>query len=39
MEVEVISKAIEKARGEKTVMKAIRSGLSAREAFDEYGIM
>lgn len=39
MEVEVISRAIEKARGEKTVMKAIQAGMSARDAFDQYGIL
>lgn len=39
MEAEVISRAIEKARGEKTVLKAIQSGMSAREAFDKFGIM
>lgn len=39
MEDEVISKAIEKARGEKTVMKAIQAGMSAGDAFEKYGIM
>jgi regulator of RNase E activity RraA len=36
---EVIRRALEKARGEKLVRKAIEAGMSAREAFDSYGIM
>jgi regulator of RNase E activity RraA len=36
---EVFSKALEKARGERTVLKAIQNGMSACEAFDTYGIM
>lgn len=36
---EVFSKAVEKARGERTVLKAVQNGMSAREAFDTYGIM
>ncbi len=36
---EVFSKATEKARGEKTVRKAIEDGMSAAEAFKTYGIM
>lgn len=36
---DVFAKALEKARGEKTVKKAIESGVSAREAFETYGIM
>jgi regulator of RNase E activity RraA len=39
IEVEVFTKALEKARGEKTVKKALDRGLSAREAFDKYGIL
>jgi len=39
METDVVAKAIEKARGEKTVMKAIQSGMSARDAFAKYHIM
>ena len=39
IEKEVISLAYEKATGEKTVQKAIASGLSAREAWDKYGIL
>ncbi|AKJ64920.1 RraA family protein [Kiritimatiella glycovorans] len=39
IETEVFVRAIEKARGEKTVLKAIRGGMGAREAFDTYGIM
>jgi len=38
-EEEVFAKAIEKARGEKTVLKAIQGGMSAREAFATFGIM
>ncbi len=36
---EVFSKAIEKARGEKMVQKKIQEGMSARDAFDRFGIM
>ncbi len=36
---EIIQKAIEKARGEKLVLKAIQSGMSACQAFEKYGIM
>lgn len=39
IEKEVIEKAYEKATGEKTVGNAIRSGMSAKEAFMKYGIM
>jgi regulator of RNase E activity RraA len=38
-EQEVMRGALEKARGEKLVRKAIEGGMSAREAFDTYGIM
>jgi len=38
-EQEVIRGAFEKVRGEKTVQKAIEGGMSAREAFDTYGLM
>ncbi len=38
-EAEVFSGALEKARGEKTVRRAIESGMSAAQAFAEYGIM
>jgi regulator of RNase E activity RraA len=38
-EAEAIAAAVEKARGEKTVAKAIRAGLSATEAFAKYGIL
>ena len=38
-EVEVFNGALEKARGEKTVQKAIEQGMSAREAFETYGIL
>jgi regulator of RNase E activity RraA len=39
IEEEVFSLAIEKARGEKMVMKKIEEGMSAKEAFEKYGIM
>jgi len=39
MEQEVFSRALEKARGEKTVQKQILGGMSAKSAFDQYGIM
>lgn len=38
-EQEVFSKAVEKARGEKTVMKALEDGMSAVEAFEKFGIL
>jgi regulator of RNase E activity RraA len=38
-EAEVFAGAIEKARGEKTVQKAIQAGMSAAEAFRKFGIM
>ena len=38
-EEEVITKALEKARGEKLVKKAIEGGMSACEAFEKFGIM
>jgi len=38
-EQEVITRALEKARGEKLVKKAIEAGLSARESFEKFGIM
>ena len=36
---EVFVRALEKARGEKSVRKAIEGGMSAKEAFDTFGIM
>lgn len=39
IEKEVFLKALEKARGENTVRKAIKNGMSAVEAFEKYGIM
>jgi len=39
IEEEVFRRAVEKARGEKTVKKAILSGISAKEAFEKFGIM
>ena len=38
-EAAIISLALEKARGEKIVKKAIENGMSAGEAFKKYGIM
>ncbi|MCE7989793.1 MAG: RraA family protein [Caldilinea sp. CFX5] len=38
-EEEIIVKALEKARGEKTVQKAIEAGMGAAEAFRTFGIM
>lgn len=39
IEKQVIVTALEKARGEKVVLKAIQNGMSATEAFAKYGIM
>lgn len=39
VEAEVIEKALEKARGEKVVRKAIEGGMSATEAFRTFGIL
>ncbi|APY11618.1 dimethylmenaquinone methyltransferase [Seonamhaeicola sp. S2-3] len=36
---EVFIKALEKARGEKTVLKALQNGMSTVDAFEKYGIM
>jgi regulator of RNase E activity RraA len=38
-EEEVFIKAMEKARGERTVLNAIQSGMSALEAWNKYRIM
>ncbi len=38
-EAETIARAVEKARGEKVVAKAIRDGVSATDAFAKYGIL
>lgn len=38
-EAEVFARALEKARGEKKVRKAIEEGMSAKEAFQTFGIM
>lgn len=38
-EEEAFARALEKARGEKTVKKDLQAGLSAREAFAKHGIM
>ena len=39
LESEVLSKALEKARGEKLVRKDIESGMSSTAAFEKYGIL
>jgi regulator of RNase E activity RraA len=39
IEEEVFIRALEKARGERMVLKKIKEGMPAREAFDKYGIM
>lgn len=39
LEDEVIGKALEKAKGEKVVRKAIEGGMSATEAFAKFGIL
>ncbi|WP_299528909.1 RraA family protein [Ulvibacterium sp.] len=39
IEKDVMEAALEKARGEKVVLKAIQNGMSATEAFAKYGIM
>lgn len=39
VEAEVIERALEKARGEKTVRKAIEGGMTATEAFRTFGIL
>lgn len=36
---DVFTGALEKARGEKVVKRAIEAGMSAREAFEKYGIL
>ena len=36
---EVVAKALEKVRGERTVYNALRSGMSAREAYARWGIL
>lgn len=39
IEKEVVTKALEKARGEKLVRKEIERGMSSTEAFEKYGIL
>lgn len=39
VEVEVITRSLEKAAGEKMVAEAIKGGMAARESYDRYGIM
>jgi regulator of RNase E activity RraA len=36
---EVFTRAVEKARGEKSVREALENGVSAAEAFRRFGIM
>ena len=38
-EEEALTRALEKARGEKKVAEAIKNGMSAKEAFDTFGIL
>jgi len=38
-EVEIITKSLEKARGEKAVRAAIENGMSSTEAFATFGIL
>ena len=38
-EEEVLTRAYEKAHGEKLVAKALQAGMSAKESFEKYGIM
>lgn len=39
IEEEVFVKALEKARGERIVLKKIQEGMKSRDAFDQFGIM
>lgn len=39
IEEEVFTRALEKARGERVVLKKIQEGMRARDAFDRFGIM
>ncbi len=39
IEVEVFTKALEKAHGERTVFEAIKNGMLAQEAWDRFGIL
>ena len=39
IEEEVFTRALEKARGERIVLKKIQEGMRARDAFDKFGIM
>jgi len=39
MEEEIFTKALEKARGERVVLKKIQEGMPSKEAFDKFGIM
>lgn len=39
IEEEVFTRALEKARGERVVLKKIQEGMRARDAFDKFGIM
>jgi regulator of RNase E activity RraA len=39
LETEVITRALDKARGEKVVRQAIEAGMSATAAFKKFGIL
>jgi len=39
IEEDTIAKALEKARGEKTVFEAIKGGMGAQASWDKFGIM
>ena len=39
VEQEILIKSLEKARGERVVLKKIQEGMKAKDAFDQYGIM
>jgi regulator of RNase E activity RraA len=39
IEEEAFARALEKARGEKKVLEAIKSGMASQDAWDKYGIM
>lgn len=39
IEEEVFTRALEKARGERIVLKKIQEGMKSRDAFDQFGIM
>ena len=39
IEEDAFSRALEKARGERTVLEAIKAGMLTQEAWDKYGVM